>query len=159
MCTIRKQQGKSEGFDSCDRPGNFAHSNPWFFSPHDLEVIWMTSKNNRTPLLGYIKHCALFQNHQWIQTGVTVQKRSIQVKTGDFFYSVWPWNLTDDLEKQYGASSMLLQVLYIISYPSVHSKWSNSPASPNSGQNLWFFLFRMTFKFEGWPWKTIGYLF
>ena len=58
----------------------------------------MTSKNNRTPLLGYIKHCALFQNHQWIQTGVTVQKRSIQVKTGDFFNSVWPWNLTDDLE-------------------------------------------------------------
>ena len=31
------------------------------------------------------------------------------------FCPVWPWNLTDDLEKQYEARSMLLQALYIIS--------------------------------------------
>ena len=31
------------------------------------------------------------------------------------FRAVWPWNLTDDLEKQYGTSSMLLQALCIIS--------------------------------------------
>ena len=30
------------------------------------------------------------------------------------FYPVWPWDLMDDLEKQYGTSSMLLQALYII---------------------------------------------
>ena len=31
------------------------------------------------------------------------------------FRAVWPWNLTDDLGKQYGTSSMLLKALCIIS--------------------------------------------
>ena len=55
-------------------------SNHWFFTPFDLEITWSTLKNNRAPLLGYIKLCALFPSHQWNQTGVTVWKRSIQVK-------------------------------------------------------------------------------
>ena len=42
-----------------------------------LEIWWMTSKNNRAPLPYYIKLCASFQSHRWIQTGVTVRKRSI----------------------------------------------------------------------------------
>ena len=128
-------------------------SNQWFFSPCDLVIWWMTSKNYRAPLLHYIKVCSLYQTPWWIQTGVTVRKPSIRVKIGDFssrvtlkidgwhrktifhlfcatlsfghhvkairefklelqsrtaqigsksaiFYSVWPWNLTDDLEKQ-----------------------------------------------------------
>ena len=32
-----------------------------------------------------------------------------------FFLAVWPWNLTDDLQKQKGTSSMLLQALCSIS--------------------------------------------
>ena len=64
----------------------------------------MTLKNDRAPLLYYIKLCASFQSHRWIQTGVTVRKRSIRVKIGDF-------------------------------------------------------LFRVTLKFDEWPWKTIGHLF
>ena len=32
------------------------------------------------------------------------------------FCPVWPWNLIDDLEKQYGTSSMLLQALCIIDW-------------------------------------------
>ena len=51
------------------------------------------------------------------------------------FCPVWPWNLTDDLEKQQDTSSMLLQVLCIISWPSVNSNWSYSPETPNMGQN------------------------
>ena len=31
------------------------------------------------------------------------------------FRAVWPWNLTDDLQKQWGTSSMLLQALCTIS--------------------------------------------
>ena len=27
------------------------------------------------------------------------------------------------------------------------------------GQNLWFFMFCVTLKFDGWPWKTIRHLF
>ena len=55
-----------------------------FFVPCDLEIQWMTLKNNRDPLLCYIKLCASFQNHRWIQTKVTVWKRSIRAKMGDF---------------------------------------------------------------------------
>ena len=48
--------------------------------------------------------------------------------------AVWPWNLTDDLEKQKGTSSMLVQALCIISEPLVNSNWSYSPETPNLGQ-------------------------
>ena len=70
-----------------------------FFSPCDLEIWWMTPKNNRPPLLYYITLCASFQSHQWIQTGVTVPKRSIRVEIGDFSSRVtlkfnrWPWKI------------------------------------------------------------------
>ena len=127
--------------------------NHQFFSPCDIEIWFLTSKNNRAPLLYYIKLCVSFQIHRWIQTEVTLRKRSIRVGIGDFlslvtlkfdgwpwktignlFYTtssfvhhfksigelklelqswnaqfrsksvifcpVWPWNLTDDLEKQ-----------------------------------------------------------
>ena len=75
-------------------------SNLWLFILYDLEIRWITSKNNRAPLLGHMKLCALFQSHQWIQTGVTVQICSIQVKTGKFLPRVtlkfyrWPWKTT-----------------------------------------------------------------
>ena len=65
----------------------------------DLEIRWMTLKNNREPLLYYVKLCASFQSHQWIQTWVTVQKHSIRVKIR-VFCPVWPRNSMDDLEKQ-----------------------------------------------------------
>ena len=70
-----------------------------FIEPCDLEIWWMTFKNNRAPLLCYFKLCVSFHSHWWIQTGVTVRKRPIWVKFGDFS-AVWPWNLRDDLEKQ-----------------------------------------------------------
>ena len=71
--------------------------NAFFSPPCDLEIWWMTLKNNRAPLLYYIKLCASFQIHRWTQTGVTVRKRSIQVKIGNFWSHVtlkfdgWPW--------------------------------------------------------------------
>ena len=72
------EQGKSEGFDSCDRPSNLKlDSNLQFFHPCDREIWWMTSKNNRAPLLCYFKLCASFRSHWWIRTGVTVRKRQI----------------------------------------------------------------------------------
>ena len=68
-----------------------------FLEPCDLEIWRMTLKNNRAPLLCYIKLCAAFRTHWWIQTGVSVQKRSIWVKFDDFQRCVtlnfngWPW--------------------------------------------------------------------
>ena len=85
-------------------------SNLRFFN---LEIWWMTLKNNRAPLLCYFKLFASFRSHWWIQTGVTVWKRLIWVKIDDFFYlcdlAVWRMPL-----KNNRASSMLLQALCII---------------------------------------------
>ena len=122
-----------------------------FFVPCDL-IIWrMTLINNKAPILYYIKLSASFHSHMWIQNGITVRKRSTWVKIGDFG-PVWPWNLTDDREKQYGTFSMLFQALCIISKPSVNSKLSYIPKTPNLGQNWRFFvpcdleIWRMTLK-------------
>ena len=58
------EQGKSEGFDSCDRPSNLKlDSNRQFFRPCDRKIWWMTLQNNRAPLLHYFKLCASFCTH------------------------------------------------------------------------------------------------
>ena len=111
------KQAKSEGFDCRRRPNNLLNldSNRRFFhfginsvkaqlgskSPIFCPVwpwhLMDDLKNSRTPLLCYFKLCASFQSHRWIQTGVTVRKRSIRVKIGYFLSCVtikfdrWLW--------------------------------------------------------------------
>ena len=51
-----------------------------FFVLCDLEILQMTMKNNRTPLLCYFKLWASFHNHRWIHTWVIVWKSPIWVK-------------------------------------------------------------------------------
>ena len=117
--------------------------NLWFFVPRDLEIWWMTLKNNRTPLLYYIKLCAAFQSHWHIQTVVTVWKCSIRVKIGDFLSRVtlkidlWPWKTIGHLF--YTASSF------------VHHFIANGEfkLELHFGQNQRFFL-------AVWPWKFDG---
>ena len=70
-----------------------------FFVPWDLENWRMTLYNKRAPLLRCFKLCASFHSHWWIQTGVTVRTYPFWVKIKGFL-AAWPWNLTDDLEKQ-----------------------------------------------------------
>ena len=53
----------------------------------------------RAPLLCWFKLCASFHCLQWILTGVTVRKDQFGSKSM-IFLTVWPWNLTDDLEIQ-----------------------------------------------------------
>ena len=117
-----------------------------FFVPCYLEIWWMTWKNNRAPLPYYIKLGAAFQSHWHLQTGVTVQKRSIRVKIGDFFCPGWLIKLTYDIEKQKGTSSILHQALCIISNPLVKSNLSCSLETLKSGKNWRFFC-------PAWPWK------
>ena len=59
-----------------------------FFVPCNLEIWQMTMNNNMGPLLTYVKLCASFRSHWWIETGVTVRKRPIWVKIGDFLSPV-----------------------------------------------------------------------
>ena len=71
-----------------------------FFVLCDLEIWWMTLGNNRVPLLYCFKLWPSFHSHHWIQTGVTVQKRPISVKSDGFFLSrVWLRNFAFGLEK------------------------------------------------------------
>ena len=91
-----------------------------YFSPCDLEIWRMTLERNRAPHLTYFKLCASFHSHRSIQTLVTVRKRQIRVKIGDLPCPVWPWNLTDDLEKQQGTYSMVLQAVCMVTLPYVY---------------------------------------
>ena len=115
---LKKQQGTSHKHYQaiCNISSTYVHSK-WSYSPEtpnlgqirqflewrDLEIWWMTLKNNRAPLLCYFKLCAAFSSHWWIQTGVTVRKRPIWVKFDDFWRCVtlkfdrWPWKTIGQL--------------------------------------------------------------
>ena len=129
-----------------------------FFVLCDLEIRWMTSKNNRAPLLCYVKPCASFQSHRWIQTKVTVRKRSIRVKISDFLSCVtlkfdgWPWKTLGHLF--YVASSFVHHFTAISEF-----KLKLQSGNAQFGSKLAIFLSRVTLKFDEWPWKTIGHLF
>ena len=73
--------------------------NRWRFVPCDLEIWWMTLKNNRASPLCCFKLCATFHSHRWIQPGVTSGNAQFGSNSTNF-RAVWPWNLTYDLEKQ-----------------------------------------------------------
>ena len=61
-----------------------------------------------------------------------------------FFLAVWPWNLTDDLQqgKSEGFESCDRPI------------FRKRPIWVKIGDVL----YRVTLKFDGWPWKTIGHL-
>ena len=68
-----------------------------FFVPCDLEIRWMTLKNNRAPFYTTLSFVHHFKAIGEFQTGVTVRKRSVWVKIGNFLPRVtlnfdgWPW--------------------------------------------------------------------
>ena len=68
----------------------------------DLKIWRMILKNNKAHLLYYFKLCASFHSHLSIQNGIRVRKRQIWVKINDLFCPVWPWKMTDDIEKPKG---------------------------------------------------------
>ena len=75
-----------------------------------------------------------FVNPNWcysLETPISGQKRW-------FFCPAWPWDLTDDLEKQQGPSPNPLQTLCIIPKPSVNWNWSCGPETPDSPNRRFF---------------------
>ena len=152
------KQDKSEGFDTCDRPSNLKlDSNHRFFSPCDLEIWWMTLKNNRVLLLYYVKLCASFQIHQWIRAGVTVRKCSIQVKIDilspvTLKFDGWPWKKN---------RAPLLYYIELCASFQIH-RWSQTWITVRKRSiqvKIGNFLSRVTLNLDEWPWKTIGHLF
>ena len=132
-------------------------SNRRLFSPCDLQIWWMNSQNYRARLLHYIKLCASFHSHQWIQTTVIVRKRSILVKIGDLLSRVtlkidrWPWKTIGHLF--YVASSFMHHFIAISEF-----KLKLQSGNAQFGSKSGIFFSRVTLKFDKWPWKTIGHL-
>ena len=117
----------------------------------------MTSKNNKAPLLYYIKLCASFQIHWWTQIGVTVRKCSIRVKIGDFFVpgGFENWRITSKNNR-----APLLYYAKLCASFQIHW-WSQTWVTAwkrSIRVKIGDFLSRMTLKIDVWPWKTIGYL-
>ena len=114
-------------------------------------------EKHRVPFLYYIKHCASFQSHGWIKTGVTVRKHSIQVKIDDFFSHVTlkchgqPWKMIGHLF--YATSSF-------VHHFEAFGEFKLELQSENAqfGSISMIFFSRVTLKFDRWPWKTIGHL-
>ena len=119
----------------------------------------MTLKIKRALLLYYIKLCASFQIHQWIQIG------SYSPETLNSGRNWWYFVLCDlgiwwmTLENN---RAHLLYYIKLCSSFQIH-QWSQTWVTVRK-RLIWVkiggvFLSRVTLKFDGWPWKTIGYLF
>ena len=132
--------------------------NRQFFVPHDLRIWQMTLKKNRAPFLYYSKLCASFKSHRCIQTGVTVRKRSIQVKIGNFLsrmtfeFDRWPWKTIGQLSN--AASSFVHHFIAIHEF-----KLELQSRNAQFGSKSMIFFNLVTLKFDKWPSKTIGHLF
>ena len=87
-----------------------------------------------------------YATSSFVQHLVPIGEFKLELQSGNaqfvsnsmIFRAVWPWNFMDDLQKQQGTSSMLLQALCSISQPLVITNWSYSPETPNLGQIRWF---------------------
>ena len=131
--------------------------NWWYFVPWDVKIWSMTLKNNRAPLLYYIKLCVSFQIHRWSQTWVTVRKRSIRVNIGDFFVprdiEIWQMTLKNN------RAPLLYCIKLCASFQS-HG-WIEAGVTVRKRSirvKIGNFLSRVTLKFDGWPWKSIGHI-
>ena len=132
--------------------------NQRFFVLSDLEIWQMTLKNNRAPFLYNFKLFASFHSHLSIQNGVTIRKCQLWVKIGDFLSRVtlkfdgWPWKTIGHL---FDATSSFVHIFIAISQFKMELQSGNAKFGSKSA----IFLSRVTLKFDGWLWKTIGHLF
>ena len=118
----------------------------------------MTLKNYRASLICYFKICAAFHSHGRIQIGVTVRKYPIWVKIDDFFSRVtfkldgWPWTTIRHL---------FYDTLSFVHHINAIAKFKLKLQSGNTqfGSKPTIFFSCVTYKLDGWPWKTIGHLF
>ena len=121
------------------------------FGSCDLEIWWMTLKNNRAPFLYYVKLCASFQSHLLIQTRVTVWECSLRVKIRDFFVpcdlEIWQMTLKNN-RHLFCATSNFVHHFIAISVFKLELQSGNA----QFGWKL------MIFFCPVWPWNTIRHL-
>ena len=117
----------------------------------------MTLENTRAPLPYHIKLCVSFQIHRWSQTWVTVRKRPIPLKIGDFLSLVilkfdgWLWKTIGHL---FHTTLSFVHHFKAMGEVKLELQFGNAQFGSKSA----IFLSRVTLKFNGWPRKTIGHL-
>ena len=97
------QQGKSEGFESCDRPT--VRKYPILVKIGDV-LYRVTLKFDGWPwkTIGHLS----FAVSSFVQHFIAIAELKLELQSGNaqfgsnstIFRAVWPWNLTYDLEKQ-----------------------------------------------------------
>ena len=123
----------------------------------------MTLKHNRASLLSNIKLCASFHHHLWSR--VMVRRRLSWVLTSMILtFDLWPWH--------FAWTSPWSLIITLENFMMIRW-WEHSEQGKSEGfescdwpivrkRPIWVkigdVLYRMTLKFDGWPWKTIGHL-
>ena len=119
----------------------------------------MTLRNNRTHLHCYFKLCTLFSSHRSIQPGVTVRKRPIRVKIGNFLSRVIltfegsPWKTIGNL---FQATSSCVHHFVAICWFKLELQSGNSKIGSKTAI---FVVSPVTYKFDGLPKITIRHIF
>ena len=115
---VASKQGKSEGFESCDQP--IVRKRPiWVNIGYVLSRVTLKFDGWPWKTIGHLFSAV----SSFLQHFIAIGEFKLELQSGNaqfesnstIFRAMWPWNLTDDLEKQKGISSMLLQALCIIS--------------------------------------------
>ena len=105
----------------------------YFFSRVTLKFDGWPSKT-----IGHLFNATSSLVHHFVAIGeFRLELQSGNAQSGSkstIFWAVWPWNLTDDLEKQQDTSPKHYQAICIISSSYVNSNWSYSPETPNLGE-------------------------
>ena len=97
-----EKQGKSEGFESCDRP--IVRKRPIWVKIGDV-LSRVTFKFDECPwkTIGHL----FFAVSSFVQHFIAIGEFTLELQSGNaqfesnstIFRAMWPWNLTDDLEK------------------------------------------------------------
>ena len=95
LCTISKP---SVNLNLSYTPETLNSGQNWLmFVPCYLEMHRMLVKNNRAPLLYYVKLCVSFQSHQWIQTPNSGHNWPFFLSCVTLKFDGWPWKIIGHL--------------------------------------------------------------
>ena len=115
----------------------------------------MTLKNKRAPLPCYIKLCASFQSHRWIQSYSPEMLNSGQNRR---------FIVLCDLEIRWmtfknNRAPLLCCFKFMDHFITIGEfKLKLQSGNAQFGSKSAIFLSCVTLKFDGWPWKIIGHL-
>ena len=110
----------------------------------------MNLKFDRWPskTIGHLFYATSSFVHHFVAIGefkLVLQSGNAQSGSNSSLFRVmWPWNLMDDLAKQYGTSPKHHQAICITSSSYVNSNWSYSPEKVKLGYELC--------DLDLWPW-------